>query len=79
MELEILSGVQLGALINKGEIKPTEVIEYFQHRIEARNPALNAFVYTKFDEAFEEAKKLEVRLVNKEDVGPLAGVTATAA
>ena len=30
MELERLSGVQLGALVNKGEIKPTEVIEYFQ-------------------------------------------------
>ena len=74
MELERLSGVQLGALVNKGEIKPTEVIEYFQHRIEARNPGLNAFVYTKFDDAYEEAKKLEVRLANKEDVGPLAGV-----
>ena len=57
MELERLSGVQLGALVNKGEIKPTEVIEYFQHRIEARNPGLNAFVYTKFDDAYEEAKK----------------------
>ena len=74
MELERLSGVQLGGLVNKGEIKPSEVIEYFQRRIEARNPGLNAFVYTRFDDAYEEARKLETHLAQGEEIGPLAGV-----
>ena len=74
MELERLSGLELGALVNKGEIKPSEVIEYFERRIEARNSSLNAFVYTKFDDAYEEARKLEERIMSGEDAGPLAGV-----
>ena len=74
MELERFSGLELGALVNKGEIKPSEVIEYFERRIKARNSSLNAFVYTKFDDAYEEARKLEQRLMNGENAGPLAGV-----
>ena len=74
MELERLSGLELGALVNKGEIKPSEVIEYFERRIKARNSSLNAFVYTKFDDAYEEARKLEEKIMRGEDAGPLAGV-----
>ena len=74
MKLELLSGCELGRLVNKGEISPTEVIEYFKQRIEERNPSLNAFTYTKFEDAFAEAEKLEKRLAKRKDCGPLAGV-----
>ena len=74
MELEKLSGVELGKEVRSGRITPTEVIRYFQERIEKRNPSLNAFTYTKFDDAFSEAKALEERLLHHEEVGPLAGV-----
>ena len=49
MELEKLSGVELGKEVQSGRITPTEVIRYFQERIEKRNPSLNAFTYTKFN------------------------------
>lgn len=74
MELEKLSGAALGREVLADHITPTEVISYFQARIEKRNPSLNAFTYTKFDEAFSAAKALEQRLLRGEDVGPLAGV-----
>ncbi len=74
MELEKLSGVELGNEVRSGRITPTEVIRYFQERIEKRNPSLNAFTYTKFDDAFSEAKALEEKLLRHEEVGPLAGV-----
>ena len=74
MELEKLSGLEIGNLVNRKEVKPTEVIEYFARRIEERNPSLNAFVYTKFDDAIQEAKILEQRIMNKEKVGVFAGV-----
>ena len=74
MKLELLSGCELGRLVNKGEISPTEVIEYFKQRIEERNPSLNAFTYTKFEDAFAEAEELEKRLAKRKDCGPLAGV-----
>ena len=60
--------------MRSGHITPTEVIRYFQERIEKRNPSLNAFTYTKFDDAFSEAKALEEKLLRHEEVGPLAGV-----
>lgn len=74
MELEKLSGVELGKEVRSGHITPTEVIRYFQERIEKRNPSLNAFTYTKFDDAFSDAKALEEKLLRREEVGPLAGV-----
>ena len=74
-KLENLSAIELGNQVNTQQIKPTEVIDYFARRIEERNPSINAFVYTKFDEAIEEAKKLEYRIVKqKEYAGPFAGV-----
>ena len=74
MELERLSGTALGKLVKKGEISPTEVIRYFADRIEKRNKSINAFTYTKIDEALSEAKNLEKRLLAHEEAGPLAGV-----
>ena len=74
MELERLSGLELGKMVNLGEISPTEVLRYFFDRIEKRNPSLNAFTYLKPEDAFQEAKELERRLIKKEPVGPMAGV-----
>ena len=69
-----MSGVELGRYIADGHITPTEVIEYFEDRAKSVNRAINAFTYTKFDEAKDEAKKLEHKLAKKEELGPLAGV-----
>ncbi|MCR5795558.1 MAG: amidase [Solobacterium sp.] len=74
MKLELLSAAQLGRLVNKKEVSPTDVVLYFKDRIERRNPSINAFVYTKFEDALKEAKALEDRLARNEDIGPLAGV-----
>lgn len=74
MELENLSGLEIGKWVNCKMISPTEIIQYFKKRIEERDPSLNAFTYTKFDEAFKRAKELEDRIQNGENVGPFAGV-----
>ena len=74
MKLETLSGLDLGSLVNKHEVSPTEVIKYFADRIETRNPSINAFTYTKIDEALEEAKMIEDKLLVGESVGKFAGV-----
>lgn len=74
MELEKLSGIELGQLVNRKVVSPVEVIKYFQKRVEAINPTLNAFTYTKFDEALEEAKIQEKLILEGCSPGPLAGV-----
>lgn len=74
-ELSILSATEIGKAVNVGELRPTEVVKYFLERIhELNNPGLNAFVYTKDDEALEAAAALEKRLEAGENVGPFAGV-----
>lgn len=59
--------VGLAALIRAGELRPREVAEAAIRRIEAVNPALNAVVHTRFDEALDE---VEAGLPD----GPLRGV-----
>ena len=74
MKLETLSALELGALVNRKEIKPTEVVDYFADRITQRNPSITAFTYTKFDEAKEDAKHLETLLATGANCGEFAGV-----
>lgn len=73
-QLETLSAAALGKAVRSGQVSPTQVVDYFARRIEVRNPGLNAFVYTKFDEARDAARTLEARLARGEDPGPFAGV-----
>lgn len=72
--LEKYSATQLGKLVNEKKVSPTEILDYFEKRIAERNPSINAFVYTKFDEAKQEAKKLERILASGGKCGPFAGV-----
>lgn len=74
MQLETLSALELGKLVRGKGISPVEVINYFAELIETKNKSLNAFTYTKIDEALEEAKLLEDRIMKGELVGLFAGV-----
>lgn len=74
MQLEELSAIELGSLVNERKVSPTEVVKYFESRIDARNDSINAFTYTKFEEAEQAAADLEKRISSNEEVGPLAGV-----
>lgn len=74
MQLELLSAAQLGHLVNTKTVSPTEVMNYFIDRVENRNASINAFTYTKYDEALEEAKKLEDNIMLGKVFGKFAGV-----
>lgn len=76
MKLEELSALELGSLVGTRQISPVEVITYFAEHIAKHNGRLNAFVYTKIDEALEQAKKLETKIVSDKyyHAGPFAGV-----
>lgn len=74
MKLEQLSALELGTKVNNKEISPVEVFRYFKERIQRRNPSINAFTYTKFEEAEEESKKIEKKIMEGIHVGPFAGV-----
>lgn len=74
MNLENLSALELGNLVNRKIISPVEVIDYFEQRINKRNPSINAFTYLNFEEAREVAKLKEELLMRGEKLGPFTGV-----
>lgn len=73
-QLEKLSATELGWCVNQKEIKPREVLEYFESRLNSINPQINAFTYTNFEDAYREADELESKILEGKDIGPLAGV-----
>ena len=56
------------------ELSPVEVLDAFIARIEAADPAINAFTATCFDEARATAAALEAAIRRGEDPGLLAGL-----
>ena len=71
---ESWSSAEIGKKVRNKEIKPVEVLEDAFDRISKVNLDLNAFTYTKFEEAIQDAVELEARIMKGEDVGHLAGV-----
>jgi aspartyl-tRNA(Asn)/glutamyl-tRNA(Gln) amidotransferase subunit A len=64
----------LAAAVRAREISPVELMEATLRRIEALNPALNAFVCLRAEQALAEARHLAARLARGDDPGPLAGL-----
>ncbi|HEX6796684.1 MAG TPA: amidase family protein [Ktedonobacterales bacterium] len=72
-----LSATELAGRIARGELTAQEAVEVHIARIEAVNPALNAVVVPRFDEARAEARAADERQARGEPLGPLHGVPIT--
>jgi Asp-tRNA(Asn)/Glu-tRNA(Gln) amidotransferase A subunit family amidase len=64
--------------VREREVSPVELVQAHIDRAEAVNPALNAIVLPRFEEALEEARAAERALSNGAAPGPLHGVPYTA-
>jgi amidase/aspartyl-tRNA(Asn)/glutamyl-tRNA(Gln) amidotransferase subunit A len=73
-DLAYATATDLAARIRQGDLSPVELMDAVIARIEERNPSLNAFVFTAFDEAREQAKQAEAAVASREQLGPLHGV-----
>src|ERR1700682_251922 len=70
------SASDLAARIRRRELSPVELMTSTIERIERRNPSLNAFVYTDFEQAMEAARAAEAAVASGDAVGALHGVPA---
>ena len=68
------SAAELAARIRSGQLTPTEAVQAALRRIEERNPALNAFVSLRAEEALAEARAMTREIAEGREPGPLAGV-----
>ncbi|MBI2178969.1 MAG: amidase, partial [Candidatus Tectomicrobia bacterium] len=64
----------LAPRIARGEVRPTEVLEACIARIEAHDPALNAFIARTFGLARRQAREREEELARGRCRGPLHGI-----
>jgi amidase/aspartyl-tRNA(Asn)/glutamyl-tRNA(Gln) amidotransferase subunit A len=71
-----LGAADLARLIRAREVSPVEMMEAAIARVEARNPSLNALIFTDFDGARAEARKAEQAVMDGGDLPPLHGVPA---
>lgn len=68
------SAAELAGRIRRRELSPVELMTSTIQRIERRNPSLNAFVFTDFDQAMERARAAEAAVTSGANLGPLHGV-----
>ena len=73
-DLAYTTATELAARIRRRDLSPVELLDAVITRIEARNPSLNAFVFTAFEEARDRARQAERALTSGEAIGPLHGV-----
>jgi len=68
------SAAELAGRIRRRELSPVELMSSTIQRIERRNPSLNAFIFTDFDQAMERARAAEAAVTSGANLGPLHGV-----
>jgi amidase/aspartyl-tRNA(Asn)/glutamyl-tRNA(Gln) amidotransferase subunit A len=68
------SAAGLAGRIRRKELSPVELMSSTIERIERRNPSLNAFIFTDFDQAMERARAAEAAVTSGTNLGPLHGV-----
>lgn len=76
-EIVSLSATALAHRIARGELSSLEAVDAHIERIEAVNPALNAVVVKRYDEARAEARAADARRGAGEALPPLHGVPCT--
>jgi amidase/aspartyl-tRNA(Asn)/glutamyl-tRNA(Gln) amidotransferase subunit A len=69
-----VSATELAGRIRRRELSPVELMTATIERIKKRNPSLNAFVFTDFDQAMERARAAEAAVTSGATLGPLHGV-----
>ena len=74
MDLLKLSALEIGGLIQKGELSAVEAAQVALDRIDKTNPVINSFVTVIRDEAIRRAESVQKRISAGELTSPLAGV-----
>ncbi len=70
----LASATELARLVRTGQMSPVELVTATLERIQALNPALNAYVGVDSERALDAARSAERKALSGEALGPLHGV-----
>lgn len=76
-DLAFLPATDAAALIRDKKLSPVELMQAVLERIEAKEPAINAFATLIADQAMDGAKAAETALSDGKPLGPLHGIPVT--
>ena len=65
---------EISASFKKGEIKPSEVLEYYLKQIEEKDPHTQAFQSKYLDSALASGKSADLAMASGNLIGPFHGV-----
>ena len=68
------SVIELKKLLTDKQVSAKELTELALKRIDETNDKTNAFLYVAGDTAIEEAKNIDKKIADGEDIGPLGGI-----
>src|ERR1700683_197022 len=74
MELTRMTAAELSAALAAGQVSATEVTRAHLDRIAAVDDRVHAFLHVAADSALTQARDIDTRRANGEELGPLAGV-----
>ena len=74
MELTRMTAAELSAALSEGDVSATEVTRAHLDRIAAVDDRVHAFLHVAADSALEQARDIDARRHNGENLSPLAGV-----
>src|SRR3984885_2150379 len=74
MELTRMTAAELSAALAAGQVSATEVTRAHLDRIAAVDDRVHAFLHVAADSALAQARDIDERRADGEDLGPLAGV-----
>lgn len=77
MNYHEMSSVELARGIRNQQFTSVQVVDHFLQRIDAFNPALNAIVILRADEARQQAQEADEAIKRGDNTGPLHGVPMT--
>ncbi|MGI5935453.1 MAG: Asp-tRNA(Asn)/Glu-tRNA(Gln) amidotransferase subunit GatA [Oscillospiraceae bacterium] len=73
-ELKTFTALELARLMRKGRLSPVELARASLDAIEKENREINAVITVSEERALEQARRVERRLLEGQEVSPLAGV-----
>ena len=73
-DLTVLSACEIVSKVKSKEVTATDVCKAYLERIDRLNAKINAYVFVDQEQVLIEAKKVDDKIANQEDIGILAGL-----